>query len=320
MIKYKVSINNNEPSHHVPVLLFICCLSLLSACASTDAVSNGSKQLSKSLVTEKIDFLDWKLVLPIDQNSDGKADNVSEKKLAGGYQHSDYFYPASDGGHVFKSSTIGTRTSISTRYVSSELREMLRRGNGKHKTRGVTANNWVLSSAPDENKANAGGVNGTLEGTLAINRVTEKGKKFLVGRVVVATISANKHEPMRLFYRKLPHNKNGSVYFVHEPTNAEDVTIELIGSKDSSIGEISDGIPLNEKWSYRVDIDGEILSVRIIRPEKIDVVRTLDISENGYDTKKQFMYFKAGLNVHDNSGIEGEYAQLTYYRLKNSHQ
>ena len=311
--------SNPKKKEYIRTALFISFLSLLCSCASIEQVGVRENSVDREKVIEEIDFSDWKLVLPIDENNDAKADNISERIMAKGYSHPEYFYKASDGGYVFKSSSIGSRTSLSTRYVKVELREMLRRGNSDHKTRGVNANNWVLSSASKENKKKSGGVDGTLEGTLSVNRVTTGGVRSRVGRVVVAGINGNKHEMIRLFYRKLPNNKNGSIYFVHEPTNDDDVTIELIGSKDSSAGEIFDGVALNEKWSYRIGIDGDKLTVRIIRDNKQDVVRTLDISTSGYARKSEFLYFKAGLNVQDDSKDEDDYAQLTYYRLNNIH-
>ena len=125
---------------------------------------------------------DWYLSVPTDTDGNGKADQIKETELPT-YINKDFFYRAKDGGYVFQSPTTGFKTSLNTRYVRVELREMLRRGNKKHKTKGVNPNNWVFDTAPAETKVKAGGVGGVLEGTLAINRVSTEGKSNQVGRV-----------------------------------------------------------------------------------------------------------------------------------------
>ena len=291
--------------------------SILFSCATTDG-TGGSYSSSSSKPYIELD--DWYLSVPTDTDGNGKADQIKEKQLPT-YTNKDFFYRAKDGGYVFKSPTTGFKTSLNTRYVRVELREMLRRGNTKHKTKGVTPNNWVFDTASAETKVKAGGVGGVLEGTLAINRVSTEGKSNQVGRVIFAQIHAAKHEPIRLYYRKLPNNKKGSIYFVHEPRNSDDVKVNVIGSRGSKATDIdnADGIELDEKFSYRIETDGRILTVTIIRPGKPDVVEKLDISESGYDSPREYMYFKAGAYVQDDSGIEDDYFKLTYYNLENTH-
>ena len=291
---------------------------LLFSCATVDDGGSSSSS-SSSAKKADIELIDWYVSVPTDRDGNGKADNIKEKELAAGYTNPNFFYRSKDGGYVFKAPTQGFRTSLNTRYTRVELREMLRRGDTKHKTKGPGKNNWVFGTAPAEIKAKAGGVNGVLEGTLAVNHVTTKGKPNKVGRVVVAQIHGNKHEPIRLYYRKLPNNKKGSIYFVHEPRNSDDVKVNMIGSRSKSATDVdnADGIELDEKWSYRIETDGQILTVTIIRDGKPDVVSKLDITESGYDSPKEYMYFKAGAYVQDD--VPDDYVQVTYYRLVNSH-
>jgi len=293
---------------------------LLFSCATVEEGGSSSKVAKKGKAPKaNIELIDWYLSVPTDNDGNGKADLIKEKVLAGGYTHPDFFYRASDGGYVFKSPTEGTRTSLNTRYTRVELREMLRRGDTKHKTKGPGKNNWVFGTAPSDTKIKAGGVNGVLEGTLAVNHVTTKGKDSKVGRVIVSQIHAAKHEPIRLYYRKMPNNTKGSIYFVHEPRNSEDVKVNIIGTSSKKLTDVSnpDGIELDEVWSYRIETDGNEIKVTIIRAGKPDVVSVLDISESGYDSPKEYMYFKAGAYVQDDT--PDDYAQVTYYRLDNSH-
>ena len=291
----------------------------LFACSAT--TGTGTSSGSSSSKRPNIELVDWYLSVPIDKDGNGRSDQIKENDLAAGWTDKNFFYRANDGGYVFKTPTSGFKTSLNTRYVRVELREMLRRGDKSIKTKGVNKNNWVFPTAPAESQAAAGGVGGTLEGTLAVNRVSTQGTSGKVGRVIFAQIHAKKHEPIRLYYRKLPNNKKGSIYFVHEPRNSDDVTVNVIGSRGSKATDIdnADGIELNEKFSYRIETDGTILTVTIIRDGKPDVVSTLDISESGYDVASEYMYFKAGSYAQDDSGIEGDYFQVTYYDLVNKH-
>jgi len=95
--------------------------------------------------------------------------------------------------------------------------------------------------------------------------------------------------------------------------------VNLIGSRSKSATDAdnADGIELDEKWSYRIETDGRILTATIIRDGKPDVVGSLDITESGYDSPKEYMYFKAGAYVQDD--VPDDYVQVTYYNLVNSH-
>ena len=302
------------------LLTVIASSAMLISCAGT-GTGTGTGSSGYSSKKADIELVDWNLSVPIDRDGNGKADSIREEELASGWTDPRYFYRAKDGGYVFKSPTSGFKTSLNTRYVRVELREMLRRGNKKIKTKGNNKNNWVFDTAPAEAKLAAGGVGGTLTGTLAVNRVSTQGERSKVGRVIFAQIHAKKHEPLRLYYRKLPNNKKGSIYFVHEPRNSDDVKVNVIGSSSKSITDADnpDGIELDEKFSYKITTDGKLITTTIMRSGKPDVVKTIDISESGYDSPKEYMYFKAGAYVQDDSGIEDDYFQLTYYDLVNTH-
>jgi len=107
--------------------------------------------------SENFDLTSFKLTIPTDEDTNGKSDNISEKKLNKGYQ-SEYFYTAKDGGMVFKCPSHGTTTPNSN-YVRVELREMLRKGDKSIKAKGVNKNNWVFSSAPVADQKAAGANN-----------------------------------------------------------------------------------------------------------------------------------------------------------------
>jgi poly(beta-D-mannuronate) lyase len=265
--------------------------------------------------SSKFDLLGWTLSVPVDEDGNGKSDQIMEKELSSGYSHPDFFYLAEDGGMVFKSPVKGAKTSKNTTYTRSELRGMLRRGDTSLNLKGVTRNNWVFSSAPAKDIAAAGGVDGTMDATLAVNHVTTTGKAYQVGRVVIGQIHANDDEPVRIYYRKLLGNTKGSLYYAHEPREGKEIWVEMVGSKSDTAKDPIDGIALNEKFSYRIEVVGNTLTVTLMRPGKADIVRSTDMSHSGYDQSGQYMYFKAGVYNQNKSGQPDDYAQATFYKL-----
>lgn len=268
-----------------------------------------------------IELVDWYLSVPTDEDNSGTSDSINEDDLAAGYTNSEYFYASADNGIVMRSPSYGFKTSLNTSYVRVELREMLRRGSTSHNTQGVNKNNWVFGSASNTGQANAGGVDGELNVTLAVNNVTTTGENFQIGRVVIGQIHANDDEPIRLYYRKLPGNNNGSIYFAHESraVGSDEVYVEMIGSRSNSAANPSDGIALDEKFSYRINVTANLLTVTISRDSKNDVVRDLDMSNSLFDADGQYHYFKVGVYHLNNSSALDEYAQATFYEIRNAH-
>lgn len=270
------------------------------------------------------ELIDWYVSIPVDKNKDGKADNISERELVKGFQDKRFFYTAEDGGMVFRAPVKGAKTSKNTKYTRTELREMLRRGDKSIKTKGnghnVNKNNWVFSSAPKLIQRDAGGVDGELYATLAVNHVTTTGKKGQLGRVIIGQIHAKKDEPIRLYYRKLPNNTKGSIYAAHEISGGDDVYYEILGSKDNNAKNPKEGFALNEKFSYKIIVSGNLLKVIISQDGKELGKAHIDMSNSGYDVADDYMYFKAGVYNQNNSGKDNDYVQATFYELKNSHK
>lgn len=269
--------------------------------------------------SSNFDLADWYLSVPSDNDGSGTADSIKEVELNGGYENSSYFYTGTDGGMVFRCPVDGYKTSTNTSYTRTELREMLRRGDTSISTQGVNGNNWVFGSAPASARNAAGGVDGILRATLAVNHVTTTGDSGQVGRVIVGQIHANNDEPLRLYYRKLPGNSKGSVYIAHEPNGGSDTWYEMIGSRSSSASNPSDGISLDEIWSYEIKVVGNTLTVTISREGKADVIQVVDMGNSGYDVADQYQYFKAGVYNQNNTGSGSDYVEATFYSLENSH-
>jgi len=294
--------------------------------ANVVSKSSGGTGLSPDLSPgENFDLLGWKLSIPSDKDNNGKSDTISEINLAKGYEDSEYFYTADDGGMVFKCPIKGHKTSQNTSYTRTELREMLRRGNKDIKTKTSDGtpnkNSWVFSSAPESAKKAAGGIDGVMEATLAVNHVTTTGKDSQVGRVIIGQIHGEDDEPIRLYYRKLPGNTHGSIYAAHESHAFEkDIYYEMIGTRSKSAPNNPAGIRLNEKFSYKIDAKGNFLYVTISQYGQILNETTIDMTNSGYDVANDNMYFKAGVYNQNKSGDPDDYVQATFYRLKVTHE
>lgn len=291
------------------------------------ASSAGGTGLSPDLPPGRnFDLLGWYLNTPGDADGDGISDRIDEVDLAKGATDPRYFYTADDGGMVFKATVAGGKTSQNTKFTRTELREMLRRGNRAIKTKGdnnlPNKNNWVFASAPVRAQKKAGGVDGRLEATLAVNHVTTTGHKGQVGRVIVGQIHAAKDEPARLYYRKLPGNSRGAIYLAHEPSKGHGAEqfIELIGSRSDSAQDPADGIALDEKFSYVIDVKGNLLTVEIWQADTLRASTQVDMTHSGYDVPDDYMYFKAGVYNQNSTGKPDDYAQATFYRLVNTHK
>jgi len=284
------------------------------------AVEQSNELDPNKAPSENFDLSTWKLNTP-ENNGNGFSKTISVTEINAGYENSNYFYTGDDGGMVFKCPVAGYTTSANTSYTRVELREMLRGTDTSISTQGVNGNNWVFGSAPASDINAAAAYDGEMNATLAVNHVTTTGSNGHIGRVIIGQIHANSDEPIRIYYRKLLNNTLGSIYFAHEPTdgNGDEQWHEMIGSRSNSAANPADGIALDEKFSYRIKVVGDILTVTIIREGKDDVVKTVNMVNSGFNVGGQYMYFKAGVYHVNNSGNDDDYAQATFYALDKTH-
>lgn len=292
---------------------------IINQAAKDNNGSTGGSETKKT-PSENFDLSKWNLSIP-DDKGNGTATTITVSKLNNKYENSKYFYTASDGGMVFKCPIAGAKTSTNTTYTRVELREMLRGTNTSISTQGVNKNNWVFGTAPSSDKTAAAGYDGIMNATLAVNHVTTTGSSSHIGKVIIGQIHANDDEPIRVYYRKLKNNSLGSIYFAHEPTdgNGSEQWHEVIGSRSNSANNPSDGIALNEKFSYRIKVVGDSLTFTLIREGKENVEKTIDMKNSGFNVGGQYMYFKAGVYQGNKSGNDDDYAQVTFYALEKSH-
>jgi len=278
---------------------------------------------------ENFDLSRWALDTPAPRNDDACR---AERTWDHNWDDNDplesssepFFFTHSDGGLRFVTRIDGQTTSKSCNsgFVRSELREMLRAGNQNIDDTGVTRNNWKLGYQPG-NDSNWGGVNGELNATLRVNKVTTSGDSGQVGRVIVGQIHAGNDEPLRLYYRKRSGQSKGCIYFGHEIRSDDDVWFEMIGDRNCTSGP-SNGIELNELFSYSIINDDEDITVVIRRGDRdgpIIAQRTIDMNtlDSGYDRSDEWMYFKLGAYTQNDSGNGSDGDIVTFYRMSVSH-
>lgn len=270
-------------------------------------------------IASSIELNDWYLSIPVDESFYSKAQSIKESTLTNDYFNAEFFFLDVNDGLVFRAPIEGAKTSTNTSYTRTELREMLRRGDTSIRTQGINENNWVFSSASNEEQQAAGGVDGELEAELAVNYVTETGDRSQVGRVIIGQIHANDDEPIRVYYRKLPENDKGAIYLAHEILGGEDIYYELIGTRSKSAENPEHGIKLNERFTYRISVVGNQLTFTLSRSQQENISAIIDMSNSGYDLGGQYMYFKAGVYNQNNTGEPKDYVQATFYKIENNH-
>ncbi len=272
---------------------------------------------------ENFDLQGWVIDTPVVDDEDGFAERFGENDWD---QISDasreFFFTHTDGGMRFVNRIDGARTSLNTSFSRSELREMLRRGNTNIATQGVTPNNWALGYQPTNGGA-WGGANGELTATLRVNQVTTTGVGVHVGRTIIGQIHAEDDEPARLYYRKNPDSELGCVYVEHEIRAANiDLEFPIVGDEECSNPDV--GIALDELFSYEIKNEGEFITVvvrsgdqdgEIIGETTID----MEVLNSGYNRPDEWMYFKAGAYIQNNTGDGDDGDIITFYRLNNTH-
>jgi len=77
---------------------------------------------------------------------------------------------------------------------------------------------------------------------------------------------------------------------------------------------------LDEVFTYEIIARGNFLDVKILQEEDLLAEQTIDMTQSGYDVSDDFMYFKAGVYHVNDTADTDEFAQVTIYELRNSHE
>ena len=263
----------------------------------------------------ELDLSRWNITFP-----DGSSEKNPQWLMDGNTRADEFFY-GDDGSMTFKTPNVAGTTTNSS-FSRTELRGMLRGPDQDPEPSdwpdqtGFTKNNWVFSSSDQATEFRMGGVDGTMSATLRVDHVDNEGDASQVGRVIIGQIHASDDEPLKLYYRKLPGNELGSIYFNQEiPLVNITEYHDMIGGHNSNDPNPVDGVALGEIFSYDIIAKGDKLTVNIHREGKPSLSKTIDINP-GY--ANDWLYFKAGVYNQNNTGLNG-YAQATFFALTHSH-
>lgn len=257
---------------NVKKVLFPC--SVIAICVFALAGCNGTgkaKEQSAMVPADKFDLTNWKITIPTDENNDGKVDGVSVKDIQT-YQHPDYFYLDTQGNMVFATpnKAFTTPNSSNTR---SELHQVI--GGISSKKDGF-ANNFSLQA--NKRAEQYGQIGGNLQATLKVDHVAKRATypdKPPAFSVVVGQIHATKdktivgegegygygNEPLKIYYKKWPEHKYGSIFWNYERNLAkenphrQDISYSVWGKPwDETTDPGEQGIALDETFSYEVNV------------------------------------------------------------------
>lgn len=339
-------------------------VSLILPIMAVPAYAQGGNPNDKALApASQFDLSHWNITLPIDQDKDGKVDSVSVKKIQK-YSHPDFFYLDGEGRMVFTAPNKGAKTK-NTSNTRSELRYMLRGKNTKIKTHGA-GNNFAVEARKDSDKF--GSIGGKMDATLRVDHVARNAgnpNKKAAYSAVIGQIHAVKYkstksgfgygnEPLKIFYKKWPNHKTGSVFWTYERNLAKnnpdrkDIAYPVWGHTwENPASPEAAGIALGEEFSYSVNVHRNTMYLTFTSPTKktvtyninfannIDAHGNVDALDNRYSYGGGSLYFKAGIynqcSVKNGTGTwdigcqgsgdwaldkaNGDYAQASFSKL-----
>jgi poly(beta-D-mannuronate) lyase len=265
----------------------------LLGCGVTD---NKSEQ-RLTLPAEKFDLSHWQINTPTDTDMDGVVDLITVKDLQT-YQHPDYFYIDAEGNLVFAAPNKAI-TSVNSTNTRSELHHML---GGETGEKYALANNFALKV--NQRADEFAQVGGNLQATLEVNHVAKRAKyadKPTAFSVVVGQVHASQdagrvaegegygygNEPLKIYYKKLPDHKYGSVFWTYElnleKDNPErtDISYPVWGNawlETKNPGE--QGIALSEAFSYEVNVYENTMYLTFTTDRHKAVKYAIDLSNN----------------------------------------
>lgn len=284
-----------------------------------------SKAPAQEVPADKFDLNQWKITLPLDDNNDGKVDEIDVRPIQK-YSHPDFFYLDENGYMVFAAPNSAKTTSGSTN-TRSELRQMPRGKKTSIKTSGPK-NNFAVAEHPKAEDFSS--IGGKMSATLKVDHVSKNAKyseKYPAYSVVIGQIHAGKafetklhklgfgwgNEPLKIYYKKWPNHEKGSVFWTYERNLAKtdpkrvDIAYPVWGQTwEFSDDPGEEGVALGEEFSYEVNVRGNIMQLLFSSPTRETIEYRVNLANNIdpygqpdkddliYSYSGDWMYFKAG--------------------------
>lgn len=277
------------------------------SCKKNDKSSSDStikKEKRIKYPSDVLPFMDkWKILL-----GDG-----TYKDFLINYQKKDFFYVENDGKTdwvVYKTpnSGITSKTSSNTR---TEL------GQKKH---------WIPETG------------GKLTGTLKVQHVSTTGDATAASSysVVIGQIHSDEgheNEPLKIYYKKFPNHKKGSVFWNYEINTKGDnigrfdystavwgYDFSVVGSDSTTFPEEpKDGVELGEEFTYEVNVYKGIMYLTFTSKNHKTVQFTKSLIKSEFATKESIpdQVVKVYANRKKGGGVERENAyanEINYFK------
>lgn len=299
----------------------------LIACSATEGGNSSSAKNSSAdrVPASKFDLSQWKITLPLDEDKNGKIDEISVRDIQT-YSHPDFFY-LDDNGHMVFAAPNKAITTANSSNTRSELRHMLV-GDKNVKTKAFR-NNFAIAKHTLANTF--GQIGGKMEASLKVDHVATRAgypDKKPAYSVVVGQIHAGKdqnlinktkgmfgwgNEPIKIYYKKFPHHDTGSVFWNYERNlpkedkNRTDIAYPVWGNTwENPADPGAEGVKLGEEFSYVINVHENIMHLEFTAEGKPTVKYSIDLSnnvdaygnvdplDNPFGYTLDWNYFKAG--------------------------
>ena len=279
-------------------------LLIINSCTNSTGENNSEKTVDSLYPSDIIPFMDnFKILLGDGTNVDSLVN----------YTNKDFFYVKDDGKVnwvVYKTPNSGvtSKNSSNTRTELHEKRE------------------WI----PEDG--------GRLTGTLKVMHVSTSGDARVAASysTVVGQIHSgegHENEPCKIFYKKFPGHKKGSVFWNYEINTAGDDNsgrwdysyavwgndMSVVGSSPSDFpNEPENGIELGEEFSYEINVYKGIMYLTFTSKGHDTIRFTKNLIQSEYTTKAAIPEQTKNLFVPiGQDGVERENAyagELNYFK------
>lgn len=284
--------------------VFICSILIFNGCSNKIKKTTTKENSETIYPSDVIPFMDeWKILL---------GDGTYTDSLVN-YEKHNFFYVENEGGTnwvVYKTPNSGvtSRTSSNTR---TEL------GQKAH---------WIPETG------------GKLTGTLKVQHISTTGDARVASSyaVVIGQIHSDEgheNEPLKIYYKKFPGHKKGSVFWNYEiNTKGDNIgrfdystavwghDFSVVGSSPTEFPEEpEEGIALGEEFSYEVNVYKGIMYLTFTRKNHKTVQFTKSLIKSEFATKEDIpeQVKRVYANRKKGGGIERETAyanEIQYFK------
>ena len=274
---------------YIPFLFLIF---IFVGCSSDDGTSNGGnsseddEDIIMPVTYANIDFSNWKVTLPVDENNNGSPDEYQPSELINGAYRENtsiqpYMYDDTDDVSIEFYTLPGVSTTNSS-YSRTELRELINPSNAK--------DNWTLAEG------------GNMTGRLKLVDISEED-------MAIHGFNSNNGPPLIKIYWKDGYIWSHKKSLVDENTSGDD----LLDTSSSTWSDIKDnmGYVGFEAFDFRITASDARLELQL-NDENPLIYEDVSLEKWPFEN-----YYKAGNYL--GSTAEGAFSKVKYYELNVTH-